>query len=56
MAMIEDAIATIPTALATSLLRGSEGAFGAPRRSGKSHQGVVRADLTQGAMESRQTG
>ena len=40
MPTIDDAIAIPPTLTATSLLRGGPGAFGAPRGSGKTHQGV----------------
>jgi murein DD-endopeptidase MepM/ murein hydrolase activator NlpD len=40
MASIDDAISTPPTLLASSLLRGNEGAFGSPRGGGKTHQGI----------------
>jgi murein DD-endopeptidase MepM/ murein hydrolase activator NlpD len=40
MASIDDAISITPTLLASSLLRGHEGAFGAPRGGGKTHQGI----------------
>ncbi len=40
MATIDDVIAFPPTPLGSSLLRGEEGQFGAPRGSGKSHQGI----------------
>jgi murein DD-endopeptidase MepM/ murein hydrolase activator NlpD len=40
MATINDAIKVSPTLLDSSLLRGHEGAFGAPRGVGKTHQGV----------------
>lgn len=40
MASIEDVIKFPPTPLASSLLRGHEGAFSAPRAGGKTHQGV----------------
>jgi murein DD-endopeptidase MepM/ murein hydrolase activator NlpD len=40
MSAYTDAIATAPTDVSCSLLRGAEGAFGAPRTGGKTHQGV----------------
>jgi murein DD-endopeptidase MepM/ murein hydrolase activator NlpD len=40
MATIEDAIASAPTLMSASLLRGSEGMFGYPRGNGKTHQGI----------------
>jgi murein DD-endopeptidase MepM/ murein hydrolase activator NlpD len=40
MSTIDDAIKTAPTLINASLLRGQEGAFGAPRSGGKTHQGV----------------
>jgi len=40
VATISDAISQTPTLLVNTLLRGSEGQFGAPRAGGKTHQGV----------------
>jgi murein DD-endopeptidase MepM/ murein hydrolase activator NlpD len=40
MATITDAIIQTPTLLQNTLLRGSEGQFGAPRTGGKTHQGI----------------
>ena len=40
MPTINDAIAVTPTLTTTTLLRGSAGAFGAPRDGGTTHQGV----------------
>jgi hypothetical protein len=40
LASIDDVIATTPTLLASTLLRGGPGAFGAPRGAGHTHQGV----------------